>query len=128
MVDLPEPERPVNQSTQGCWPFSRGARRLVDGERLPMDVGRRAAAPNWIMPAPTVRIGEAVDQDEAAGLAVLGVRIEDERLGRARDCTKPISFSSSVLPATWSRLSTLSLYFRLETVRRRGLAAASSCT
>ena len=35
------------------------------------------------MPAATVRVGEAVDQDEAAGLGILGVRIEHERLAGA---------------------------------------------
>ena len=41
-----------------------------------MLVARRS--PNAIMPAPTVRVGEAVDQDEGAGLAVLGVGIEGD--------------------------------------------------
>jgi hypothetical protein len=41
MVDLPAPERPVNQSTPAAGPW-RGARRLVDVERLPVDVLRAA--------------------------------------------------------------------------------------
>ena len=42
MVDLPEPERPVNQSTAGFWCFSRARARAVDVERLPVDVGGAA--------------------------------------------------------------------------------------
>ena len=82
MVDLPAPDRPVNQSTHGFWPFSAGARGLVDLERLPVDVGARGAAPKSIMPGADRGVGEAVDQDEAARVAVLGVGIEGDRLGR----------------------------------------------
>ncbi len=56
MVDLPEPDRPVNQSTQGFWPFSAARAALVDVERLPVDVGARGAARSAIMPAPTVAL------------------------------------------------------------------------
>ena len=40
MVDLPAPERPVNQSIAGCWRLTCGARVAVDIERLPVDVVR----------------------------------------------------------------------------------------
>ena len=42
MVDLPAPDRPVNQSTSGFWPFSAARASLVDVERLPVDVLRAA--------------------------------------------------------------------------------------
>ena len=82
MVDLPEPDSPVNQSTQGCCPFSLDRAPLVDGERLPLDVGGAPQAE--LDHARSDRgMGEAVDQDEAAGLGILGVRIEHERLAGA---------------------------------------------
>ena len=56
MVDLPAPDRPVNQSTQGFWPFSAARAPLVDVERLPVDVGARGAARSGSCPAPTVAL------------------------------------------------------------------------
>ena len=44
MVDLPEPDRPVNHSTAGFWPFSSARALLVHVERLPMHVGGAAQA------------------------------------------------------------------------------------
>jgi MFS family permease len=79
---------------RGFWPFS-AARALVDVERLPVDVGARRSAKS-IMPAPTVLVGEAVDQDEGAGRAV--VRIGSKAIGwSSARLQTPISFSSSVL-------------------------------
>ena len=37
-VDLPEPDRPVNQTIAGCWPFMRGANVSVHVEGLPAEV------------------------------------------------------------------------------------------
>ena len=81
MVDLPEPDRPVNHSTAGFWPFMRGAGRLVHVQRLPMDIGGAAQAE--IDHAGADRgVGEAVDQDEAAGIAIVAIGIEGQRLGQ----------------------------------------------
>ena len=80
MVDLPEPDRPVNQSIAGFWPFSAARAGLLDRGRLPMDVGGAAQRRSAIMPAPHGRVGVAVDQDEGAGVAVLRVGIEGDRL------------------------------------------------
>ena len=81
MVDLPEPDRPVNHSTAGFWPFGLGARILVHVERLPMDVGR-APQTEIDHAGADRRIGEAVDQDEAARVAVLVIGIEGDGLRR----------------------------------------------
>ena len=43
MVDLPEPERPVNHRTRASGPSARRA-ALTDVERLPVDIGRAAQA------------------------------------------------------------------------------------
>ena len=87
MVDLPEPDRPVNHSTRRLLPGLAGARRLVHVERLPMDVG--GAAQREVDEAHADRVvGEAVDDDEAAEVAVLGIGCEGDRRGRARDCTR----------------------------------------
>ena len=42
MVDLPAPERPVNQRTKAFWSFCAARARPVDPDRLPMDVLRPA--------------------------------------------------------------------------------------
>jgi hypothetical protein len=55
MVDLPEPDRPVNHRTAGFWPFSAARACLFDVQRLPVDVGARRSE-NAIMPAPTVAL------------------------------------------------------------------------
>ena len=81
MVDLPEPDRPVNHSTAGFWPFMAGARLLVHVQRLPMHIGRAAQAE--IDHARADRgVGEAVDQDEAAGVAIVAIGIEGDGLGQ----------------------------------------------
>ena len=79
MVDLPAPDRPVNHSTHGFCALMRGAGGLVDLGRLPVDVGR-AAQREVDHPAADRRIGDAVDQDEGAHLAVFAVGIERDRL------------------------------------------------
>ena len=43
------------------------------------------------------RVGEAVDQDEGAGLAVLLVGVEGDRRAAMARLQKPISFSASVV-------------------------------
>ena len=79
MVDLPAPERPVNHSTHGLLALERGARaRLVDVERLPVDV-LRAAQREVEQAGADGGVGQPVDQDEAAGVAVLRVGVEGDR-------------------------------------------------
>src|SRR6516225_2929388 len=53
---------------------------LVHGERLPMDVSRAAQAVADHAGGDG-RVGEAVDQDEGAGLAIVLVNVESDRLG-----------------------------------------------
>ncbi len=78
IVDLPLPERPVIHSTHGRCPFCARARVLVDFGRLPVDVLR--AAQREVQHAGADRpVAEAVDDDEAAHVAVVGVRIERDR-------------------------------------------------
>jgi hypothetical protein len=55
MVDLPEPDRPVNQSTAGLLMFLLGAGVAGDVERLPMDIGG-AAQRKSIRPSATVAL------------------------------------------------------------------------
>ena len=80
MVDLPEPESPVNHSTQGSWPLRLGAGLRVHVERLPMDVGR-APETELDHAGADRRIGEAVDDDETAGVAIFAIGIEGEGFG-----------------------------------------------
>ena len=62
-----------------------GAGLLVHVQRLPMDIG--GAHQREIDHAGADRgVGEAVDQDEAAGVAIVAIGIEGERLGQARNC------------------------------------------
>ena len=82
MVDLPEPDRPVNHRQRGVLALDRGARGLVDVEQLPVDVAgatqgeiERAGGDGGI--------ALAVDQDEAAERAVVGVGFEGDRLVEA---------------------------------------------
>ena len=78
IVDLPEPDRPVSHTTPGRWLFSLGAGRLVDPDVLPVDVVR--APQREVQQAGTDRVlGELVDDDEPAGVAVVGVRVERDR-------------------------------------------------
>jgi hypothetical protein len=65
MVDLPDPDRPVNQMHRGCLVLQGAARRLVQLQRLPVDVA--GAAQGKVDHARAHGLeGELVDQDEAA--------------------------------------------------------------
>ena len=77
MVDLPEPERPVNHRMVGFWPALAARERLVHVERLPMDVGG-AAQGEIDQPHADRVVGEAVDDDEAAEMAVLVIGREGD--------------------------------------------------
>ena len=77
IVDLPAPDRPVNHRIAGRWCF-RAARACL---------GRPSASCRWMLvarrrregdqPGADRRVGEAVDQDEGAGVA--GCRHRDRR-------------------------------------------------
>ena len=60
---------------------------LVDFDRLPVNV---LGAPQREMDQAGAdgAVGHAVDQDEAAGIAVLGVGVERDRLVEAQDCRR----------------------------------------
>ena len=79
MVDLPAPESPVSQSTHGALALERGTRRLVDVDVLYVDIVG-AAQRELQHPGAHGLVGQPVDQDEAAGVAVLGVGVESNRL------------------------------------------------
>ena len=124
MVDLPEPDSPVNHRTHGFWPFCSGARRLVDVELLPGGCWWPGAGAKSIMPAPTVSLVQPVDQDEGAGLAVLRVGIEGDRPGRARCCRSRSRSDRRVLAAACSRVLTSTLCFSVgDRARSTGLGA-----
>ena len=75
MVDFPAPESPVNQSTHGPLHLQRRADVLGDRQRLLPHI--ETAAQSKIHGAGGDRgVGEAVDQDEAAGLANLRKAVE----------------------------------------------------
>ena len=78
MVDLPAPERPVNHRTVGRWPALRPRADLGHVERLPMHVGG-AAQGEIDEPHADRVVGEAVDDDEAAKLAVLVIGRKGDR-------------------------------------------------
>jgi hypothetical protein len=83
------------------WLLHCGARIAVDIDRLPMHV-RGAAQRMRIMPAPTVRVGDAVDQDEGAGGAVVGKIVEGDRRLQVEMLPTPTSFISSDFAASCS--------------------------
>ena len=85
IVDLPAPDRPVNQTMAGFCLFSAARSRLADEERLPVDVGA-APQPEGDHAGADGMIGEAVDDDEGAGPAVLVVGIERDRETPSTDC------------------------------------------
>ena len=110
MVDLPEPDRPVNQRQRGCWPLIAARAALSTSSVLPVDVG--GAAQGEIQHAGGDRgVALAVDQDEAAQRAVVGIGLEGDRLVEAAGCSTPISLSSRRLAArcSWVLTSTLCL-------------------
>ena len=114
IVDFPEPESPVNHSTQGCCPFN-SARVTFPTESACQWRLLARRSPNCDHAGRHRVVGEAVDQDEAAGLGFLGV--EDRRRATCRSgLHRPTSFSSKSCPRHASRFSTLSLYLRLEMV------------
>ena len=53
MVDLPEPDRPVNQSTTGFWPFIAALAPLLTSIDCQWMFAERRKA-KWIIPMPTV--------------------------------------------------------------------------
>ena len=81
MVDLPEPDRPVNQRTAGFWLFSSARACLLTSSACQWMLAARRSGE--VDHAGADRgIGEAVDQDESAGGAVVAIGIEgDRRLG-----------------------------------------------
>ena len=95
MVDLPAPERPVNHSTQASGPSARRAAGLLTSSACQWMFCARRSAKCEHAGADGV-VGDAVDQDEAAGVAV--VRRRDRRRSAGRGCRlqTPISLSSSV--------------------------------
>ena len=82
IVLLPEPDKPREPEDRGPVRVQPGARRLVDHEALAVDVGRPPQAERDHA-RPDGRVREAIDQDEGAGLSILGVGIEGHR-GRRR--------------------------------------------
>ena len=83
MVDLPEPDRPVNHSTAGCWPFSAARAALSTSSACQwMLVARRR--PKCDHAGADRRVGVAVDQDEGAGVAVVAHRDRTRPARRSR--------------------------------------------
>ena len=79
IVDLPAPDSPVNHTTHGWCPLRRACACLLTSIACQwMFCDRRSA--KCSRPAPIVFVGQAVDQDEAAGVAVLRVGVEGDRL------------------------------------------------
>ena len=82
MVDLPAPDRPVNHSTRRL--LALAARRAPPCRRRRacqwMLCARRSA--KCSMPGADRVVGQPVDEDEAAGVAVVGVGIERRSAGR----------------------------------------------
>ena len=78
IVDLPEPESPVNQSHAGLLPLLGRTGLLVDVGRLPVNV---VGPPQGeVQQAGADRIvRQAVDQDETAGISVLPIGVEGDR-------------------------------------------------
>jgi hypothetical protein len=98
MVDLPAPERPVNHSTRGFWPFMARAPSLSTSSACQWMFC--AAAQGEVQHARAHRaVGDPVDEDEAAEVAVLRIGIEGDRRSRLRLQT-PISLSSRRLAAS----------------------------
>ena len=78
IVDLPAPDRPVNHRIAGRWCLSARARLAGYRQVVAMDIGRAAQAVGDHARRRGF-VGEAVDQDEGAGLAVVGIGIEGDR-------------------------------------------------
>ena len=93
----------------GRWPLSRGVRRLVDVERLPVDV-LRAAQREVEHPGADRLVGEPVDQDEAAGVAVLVVGVEGDRPVELEVADADLVELAASSAARCSSVLTLTLY------------------
>ena len=84
-------------------------RLLVDLDRLPVDV-LRAAQREVQQPRADRVVGQPVDQDEAAGVAVLRVGIERDRLVEIEVADADL-VQMQRLAARCSSVLTLTLYF-----------------
>ena len=109
MVDLPAPDRPVNHSTAGFWPFSAARAALSTSSRCQSiarpfgaDVGHHAGADGVA--------GQPVDQDEAAEVAAGRVGLADHRMGERdrhpadlvqRQFARRFSSSVSMIEPRW---------------------------
>ena len=106
MVDLPAPGRPVNHSTAGRWCIRRDTFGLADRQVLMMDIG--GPAQREIDHAGGDRfVRIAIDQDEGAGIAIVGIRIERDRPGD-RKIADADSLRASVLAASFDSVLTSS--------------------
>ena len=102
MVDLPAPDRPVNHSTAGFWPFMRGVRLAADVEMLPVDVVR-AAQREVEHARGDRRVGQLVDQDEAAERAVGARAVDRIRLEHDRAVGRDLGDADRVQRAASAR-------------------------
>ena len=75
------------------------------------------------MPAADRRVGIAVDQDEGAGLAIVGVGVEGDRRWRVDRLQTPTSFSSGSWRRAVASVLTSMLCLSAVTVRRHGARA-----
>ncbi len=71
----------------GCWPLSAARASRVDVERLPVDV-LGPAQREVEQPGADGGVGQPVDEDEAAHVAVLGVGVERDRPVDGRRCRR----------------------------------------
>ena len=82
MVDLPEPERPVNQTIAAFWCLMRARAALSTDRDVAVHVGG-TSQPEVDHPRGGRLIGGAIDQDEGTGAAIVAIRIEgDGNTGR----------------------------------------------
>ena len=94
MVDLPEPGQAGEPQHRRLLALQLGARcGLSTEQRLPVDVGGAAQRESDHAGADG-RVGEAVDQDEGAGVAVLAHRDRRRPARWSTRLQKPISFSA----------------------------------
>ena len=109
IVDLPAPDRPVNQRMAGFCCFERRALGLADQQRLPVDVGA-APQPEGDHAGADGVVGEPVDDDERAGLAGSPRRDRTRPESPVDRLQKPMSLRPSVCAARCSRVLTSILY------------------
>ena len=79
IVDSPAPGKPVSHTTKGLLGLGGGALGRRDVLGLMMEV-RRLVQPRNHHAGGNGRQGGPVDQDERAGLSILGIRIEGDKL------------------------------------------------